>query len=210
MFKSDNINELASALAKAQALMESAKKDTKAYSYNYSDLASVITAAKPSLNANGLSFSQLIEESEAGLVKVTTMLLHSSGQFLGSTGTLEIPDMKSVNKSQAAGAAQSYLKRYQLQALIGLPSEDNDLSTDARPIPQLLAKGNASEATARVTNTSIAVSGNNNVVLGDGTNPAQISGAPPKLTDTEAKATTKAPSFSRNKTTAKSSNDLGI
>lgn len=203
MFKSDNINELAGALAKAQAKMESAKKDTKAYSYNYSDLSSVIAAAKPSLNENGLSFTQLIEESEAGLVKVTTILLHSSGQFLGSTGSLEIPEMKSINKAQMAGAAQSYLKRYQLQALIGLPSEDTDLSTDARPIPQATVRVTNAD-TAKVTEHSITVSAGDNTKISGG------SATPPKLTDAEAKATVKAPSFSRNKTKTTSSNDLGI
>jgi hypothetical protein len=185
MIKSDQINELSAALAKAQAQMESAKKDTKAYSYNYSDLASVIAAAKPSLNENGLSFSQLIEESEAGTVKVTTLLLHSSGQFLGSTGSLEIPEMKSVNRAQAAGAAQSYLKRYQLQALVGLPSEDNDASSDSRPITQavVVPKG------AQLVNLDMST--------------------PPKLTESQAKATVKAPSFSRNKK-VESTNDLGI
>jgi hypothetical protein len=189
MIKSENINELSAALAKAQAQMESAKKDTKAYSYNYSDLASVIAAAKPSLNENGLSFSQLIEESEAGLVKVTTLLLHSSGQFLGSTGTLEIPEMKSVNRAQAAGAAQSYLKRYQLQALVGLPSEDNDASSDSRPVTQATAKVSGNSNTVSTANVTVSV--------------------PPKLTESQAKATVKAPSFSRNKP-ATSTNDLGI
>lgn len=191
MIKSDQINELSAALAKAQAQMESAKKDTKAYSYNYSDLASVIAAAKPSLNENGLSFSQLIEESEAGTVKVTTLLLHSSGQFLGSTGSLEIPEMKSVNRAQAAGAAQSYLKRYQLQALVGLPSEDNDASSDSRPIVHVVK-------TSTNTTTGIVTD-----ILSDG------KAAPPKLTESQAKATVKAPSFSRNKK-VESSNDLGI
>jgi hypothetical protein len=193
MIKSDQINELSAALAKAQAQMESAKKDTKAYSYNYSDLASVIAAAKPSLNENGLSFSQLIEESEAGTVKVTTLLLHSSGQFLGSTGSLEIPEMKSVNRAQAAGAAQSYLKRYQLQALVGLPSEDNDASSDSRPIV------NNAKIVGHGTVTSEIKAGSTTAVLN----------TPPKLTESEAKATVKAPSFSRNKK-VESTNDLGI
>jgi cellobiose-specific phosphotransferase system component IIA len=185
MFKSEQINELSAALAKAQSEMESAKKDSKAHSYNYSDLASVIAAAKPSLAKNGLSFTQLIEESEKGQVKVTTMLLHSSGQFIGSTGSLDVPEMRGVNDAQRAGAAQSYLKRYQLQSLVGLPSEDNDCSTDSRPI-----------ADAKVVTQASTQA---------------VQSAPPKLTDEQAKATAKAPSFSRNKTTSTAkSNDLGI
>jgi hypothetical protein len=130
MFKSDQINELASALALAQSEIGSAKKDNKAYGYSYSDLATVIEAVKVPLNKNGLSFTQLIEEGDTGFVRVTTMLLHSSGQYIGSTGSTEIPEMKGCNLAQRSGAAQSYLKRYQLQALTGLPTEDNDASSE--------------------------------------------------------------------------------
>lgn len=130
MIKSENLNELASALAKAQGEITSATKDSKAHAYKYADLGAVIEAVKPSLNKNGLSFTQLIEESDPGTVKVTTLLLHSSGQFLGSTGSTGIPEMKGCNEAQRAGAAQSYLKRYQLQALTGLPTEDNDASSE--------------------------------------------------------------------------------
>ena len=38
MIKSEQIYELATALAKAQSQIESAKKDSKAYGYSYSDL----------------------------------------------------------------------------------------------------------------------------------------------------------------------------
>jgi hypothetical protein len=130
MIKSEQLNELASALVKAQSEIEGAKRDSKAHGYSYSDLATVIAAVKPALNKHGLSFTQLIEESESNSVKVTTLLLHSSGQYLGSTGSTEIPEMKGCNLAQRAGAAQSYLKRYQLQALTGLPTEDNDASSE--------------------------------------------------------------------------------
>jgi hypothetical protein len=130
MIKSDQINELATAMAKAQSEIESAKKDSKAYGYSYSDLSTVIAAIKPALNKHGISFTQLIEDGDANSVKVTTLLLHSSGQYIGSTGSTEIPEMKGCNLAQRSGAAQSYLKRYQLQALTGLPTEDNDASSE--------------------------------------------------------------------------------
>ena len=130
MIKSDQINELAAALTKAQSEIETAKKDSKAYSYSYSDLSTVIAAVKPALNKHGISFLQLIEDGDTNTVKVTTLLLHSSGQFIGSTGSTEIPEMKGCNLAQRSGAAQSYLKRYQLQALTGLPTEDNDASSE--------------------------------------------------------------------------------
>jgi len=130
MIKSENINELATALVKAQNEMTSAAKDSKAHAYKYADLGAVIDAVKPALNKHGISFTQLIEESDANTVKVTTLLVHSSGQYIGSTGSTGIPEMRGCNEAQRAGAAQSYLKRYQLQALTGLPTEDNDASSE--------------------------------------------------------------------------------
>lgn len=130
MIRSENINDLAAALVLAQAEMTSASKDNKAHAYKYADLGTVIDAVKPALNKHGISFTQLIEESDANTVKVTTLLLHSSGQYIGSTGSTGIPEMRGCNEAQRAGAAQSYLKRYQLQALTGLPTEDNDASSE--------------------------------------------------------------------------------
>lgn len=130
MIKSEQLNELATSLAKAQSEMTFATKDSKAHAYKYADLGTVIEAVKGPLNRNGISFTQLIEQSEAGSVTVTTLLLHTSGQYIGSTGSTGIPEMKGCNEAQRAGAAQSYLKRYQLQALTGLPTEDNDASSE--------------------------------------------------------------------------------
>lgn len=130
MIKSDNLDQIATALAKAQSEITSASKDSKAHAYKYADLGAVIEAVKGALNRNGISFTQLIEESDANSVKVTTLLLHTSGQFIGSTGSTGIPEMRGCNEAQRAGAAQSYLKRYQLQALTGLPTEDNDASSE--------------------------------------------------------------------------------
>lgn len=132
MIKSEQINELATALVKAQIAIGGVKKASKAFGYTYANLEAVIEAVKEPLNQNELSFIQLIEDSEMNenTVKVTTLLIHTSGQFIGSTGSTEIPEMKGCNLAQRAGAAQSYLKRYQLQALTGLPTEDNDASSD--------------------------------------------------------------------------------
>jgi hypothetical protein len=198
MIKSENINELATALVKAQSAIGGVRKESKAFSYNYANLEAVIAAVKDSLNANGISFLQLIEDSgNVNTVQVTTLLLHSSGQYIGSTGTTEIPEMKGCNLAQRAGAAQSYLKRYQLQALTGLPTEDNDASSEGfvkQASTPLLTKASVPNAQEGTIGTA--------ATLADGN-------IPPKLTDAQANATVKAPSFSRNKKTT-SSNDLGI
>jgi hypothetical protein len=126
---SGQINEVAGALASAQAELEAAKKDNSGYGYNYSDLATVIASAKPVLTKNGLAITQLVGESIEGNVSVTTILAHTSGQFFKSTASLPIIDMKGCNAAQNAGASLSYLRRYAYQAIIGQPSEDNDASS---------------------------------------------------------------------------------
>lgn len=174
MIKSEQINELATALVKAQIAIGGVKKASKAFGYNYANLEAVIDAVKEPLNNNGLSFVQLIGEStQANMVKVTTLLIHSSGQFIGSEGSTEIPEMKGCNLAQRAGAAQSYLKRYQLQALVGLPTEDNDASSDG------FNKSNK-ESTATSTVTIEVGTGKSNSTV--------ISNTPPKMTAAQATA----------------------
>lgn len=202
MKTSEQLNEIGAALALAQAELATAKKDSSGYGYNYSDLTSVLATAKPVLEKNGLSVTQLVGKSTATEVSLTTVLLHKSGQFISEESSISIPEMNKINSTQKAGAAISYLRRYSLQAILGMASEDNDASTDARPIPQAIAvKGN---------NNTVSI-GDISVSAGDQTKISGGSASPPKMTDAEAKATVKAPSFSRNKTTAaKASNDLGI
>lgn len=156
MIKSEQINELATSLAKAQSEITSAAKDSKAHTYKYADLGAVIDAVKGALNRNGISFTQLIEESDANSVKVTTLLLHSSGQFIGSTGSTGIPEMRGCNDAQRAGAAQSYLKRYQLQALTGLPTEDNDASSEGFSKPAAKVSTSVVTVPAKQTENVVA------------------------------------------------------
>ena len=123
MNKSDDIKDLAIALCKAQSEMGGAAKDANNpfFKSKYADLGSVIRAIKEPFFNNGLSYSQL-PLSQDGLVGVQTILMHSSGQWLISELLLKPvkPD------PQAAGSALTYCRRYALQAIAGIPSEDDD------------------------------------------------------------------------------------
>lgn len=83
MKTSDQINELATALAKAQAEIEGAAKDANNpfFKSKYADLASVIGALKP-MAKYGLSFIQGFADSKTELI---TRLMHSSGQWVESS-----------------------------------------------------------------------------------------------------------------------------
>ena len=123
MEKSENINELATALAKAQGVMQNAKKDSENpfFKSKYADLATVIDAAKEPLYKNGLSVVQLTS-SDGESVKVNTLLLHSSGQWIGET--LSLKPVK--GDPQGLGSAITYGRRYAYSAIIGMASEEDD------------------------------------------------------------------------------------
>lgn len=123
MEKSESINELAAALAKAQGQIEGAKKDTANpfFKSKYADLSSVWDACRKALSENSLSVVQIPDEAASG-VAIETMLLHSSGQWI--KGRYTMPVLK--NDAQAVGSAITYARRYALAALVGVAPEDDD------------------------------------------------------------------------------------
>ncbi len=126
------INELAKALALAQAEIGGAKKDSSNpfFKSKYADLESVWEACRVALTKHGLSVTQLVGSDDKGL-NLTTMLLHASGQSI--TTTCSVPVSKQ-NDPQAAGSAITYFRRYQLAAIVGVYQTDDDaeLATDRK------------------------------------------------------------------------------
>jgi len=122
MKTSENINELATALSKAQSEMTGAVKSTKNFfKSTYSDLASVCAAISKPFADNGLSFIQSPEFSEQH-IQVVTRIMHNSGQWI--EGVVTLPPTK--NDAQGYGSAITYGRRYGLQAMAGVPSVDDD------------------------------------------------------------------------------------
>lgn len=123
MNKSESIKEIATALNKAQNQMGGAVKDAENpfFKKNYADLSAVVKAIKEPFSENGLSYSQFPVFSD-DKVGVETILMHASGEWLSSV--LLLPMTK--QDPQAAGSAITYARRYALQAIAGIPSEDDD------------------------------------------------------------------------------------
>ncbi len=133
---SANLGDLATALAKAQAEIKTASKNSNNphYGSTYANLASVWDACREPLTKNGLSVVQQ-PVGDGDKIGVTTILLHSSGQYMQSTVTTT-PDRKGP---QAAGSCISYLRRYSLAAIVSVcPDDDDDAeaATDHRTPPQ--------------------------------------------------------------------------
>lgn len=123
MNHSEQINELALALAIAQGEMQNAKKDVSNpfYKSKYADLASVMDTARPVLSKNGLSVAQLTEVTDGGVILVTK-LLHKSGQWLCS----HYPVKPLKDDPQGMGSALTYARRYSYGAIVGIATEEDD------------------------------------------------------------------------------------
>jgi hypothetical protein len=123
MEKSEALEKLGEALAKAQGQIQDAKKDSDNpfFKSHYADLASVWEACRKPLSDNGLAVIQSIEVKE-GKRFVSTMLLHSSGQFIASELDLTMKE----ETMQSIGSAITYARRYSLSALVGVAPDDDD------------------------------------------------------------------------------------
>jgi hypothetical protein len=119
---SPTVGKLAEALAKAQAEMEGAAKDATNphYRSKYADLASIRDASRPTAKY-GIAILQPTR-AEGPHVTVTTMLIHTSGEWISEELTLTAGQ----NTPQAVGSAITYGRRYGLAAMVGIAPEDDD------------------------------------------------------------------------------------
>lgn len=134
METSENINEISSALAKAQGQIENAIKDSSNpfFKSKYADLTSVWAACRRQLSENGLSVIQSPEESSHG-ISVVTMLCHSSGQWIRSKYSMPCDSSKLT--PQVIGSAITYARRYALSAMVGIAPHDDDDGNEASNKP---------------------------------------------------------------------------
>lgn len=124
MQQSEQINELAAALSKAQGEIEGAKKDSvnPFFKSHYADLSSVIAAIKEPLVKHGLSVTQMTSIVGHDSLCVVTQIMHSSGQWMRGYFPITPKD----NSPQALGSATSYSRRYSLQAAFCVSALDDD------------------------------------------------------------------------------------
>lgn len=130
---SPEIDQLATALAKAQGEMNIAGKNQKNpfFKSSYADFQAIIQASRPALCKYGLSVVQppfIYEESEPnstvqlGSSYLVTILMHSSGQWIKSKARHNPPK----NDIQSLSSYNTYLKRMCYSSLIGVVTGDDD------------------------------------------------------------------------------------
>lgn len=128
MQQSENINELAAALAKCQGEMTPAIKDSTNphFKSKFATLYSIWQACREPLSKNGLSVVQTMG-SENDRLYLTTKLMHASGQWISSVTQV----ISARQDAQGIGSALSYFKRYSLSALLGICTADEDDDAEA-------------------------------------------------------------------------------
>ncbi len=121
---SEQINDLAAALAKAQVEIENVAKDgaNPHFQSRYATLGGVLEEVRPKLAKHGISVVQMPVNGEGSSVGIITRLLHSSGQWIESAFFV----VPTKHDAQGAGSALTYCRRYSLMAMAGVGPEDDD------------------------------------------------------------------------------------
>lgn len=130
---SEGINEIATALAKAQVEINGALKGSTNphFKASYADLASVWDSCHEQLNKNGIAVVQHTTILADGEILLVTLLVHSSGQWFRS----EWPIRPVQNTPQGMGSALTYARRYSLMSMAGVAGIDDD-DGNAASVPQ--------------------------------------------------------------------------
>ena len=126
---------LYAALAAAQAEMGPALKDSvnPAFKSKYADLASVMAACLPALNAHGIAVIQPPYQDETGQRFVKTVFVHGE---TGETAECAVSLIVAKNDMQGYGSAVTYARRYGLMSMAGIAPEDDDGNAAAKAPPR--------------------------------------------------------------------------
>src|SRR3974377_1857207 len=143
---SDTIAPIAAALAKAQVELTNPEKSLVGTirspfprepdrTFRYAPLSSGLDIIRKSLGRHEIATIQAMEiDKEAGLLRLTTVLAHSSGEWISSEWPVcQITDIASA---QRVGAALTYARRYALFALGGIAAQEDLDAPDIGPTPK--------------------------------------------------------------------------
>lgn len=153
---SPTIGKLVEAIAKAALKFDPVLKDSEnpAYRSKYADLSTVIESTRKHLSAEGVAVIQMphaeFGADDAKMLTLTTMLAHSSGEWISSELTLPAM-MRDRFDAQSVGSAITYARRYGLAAMTNVAQEDDDgnraAGTGTKEAAQKVAKQKIAAAT---------------------------------------------------------------
>src|ERR1022692_1384362 len=131
---SESIGTIAGAFAKAQAELTNPEKSLTATirspfpresdrTFRYASLASGLDIVRKALGKHEIATVQTTAIDEAGLIRLTTVLAHSSGEWVSSDWP--VCPVSEIAAPHRMGAALTYARRYALFTLVGIAGEDD-------------------------------------------------------------------------------------
>ena len=165
---SESTAAIATALAKAQTELSNPEKTMIGTVYNsrsdspqsfrYASLSSGLDIVRKTLGGQQIAIAQTTDIDRAsGTVNLTTVLLHTSGEWISSDWP--ICQLSETSAPRRMGAALTYARRYALFTMVGIAGEDDldappDVTSDRPEGPNTLEAGlapNCSSAAAPVS-----------------------------------------------------------
>src|SRR6202158_1697159 len=131
---SESVAAIATALAKAQIELSNPEKAMVGTVYNnrsdtpqsfrYASLSSGLDIVRKTLGGKQSAFTQTTNIDRAdGMVNLTTVLLHTSGEWISSDWP--VCRTSDISAPRRMGAALSYARRYALFTMVGIAGEDD-------------------------------------------------------------------------------------
>ncbi|MEY9594028.1 hypothetical protein ABIA06_006319 [Bradyrhizobium yuanmingense] len=132
---SEHIGAIAAALARAQAELTNPEKTQTAQirspflrdddrTFRYASLASGLDIVRKTLSQQEIATIQTTRvEETSGHIHLTTLLAHSSGEWISSDWP--VCNARDIEAPHRMGAALTYARRYALFALVGIAGEDD-------------------------------------------------------------------------------------
>ena len=142
---SENVAAIATALAKAQIELTNPEKATigaiydartnSQRSFRYASLASGLDVIRKVLGSQQIAVTQTTDiDRTNGTVNLTTLLLHTSGEWISSYWP--VCQLSETSAPRRMGAALTYARRYALFTMVGIAGEDDldapDIANDGR------------------------------------------------------------------------------
>ena len=125
METSETKAELFKAFANFKKKLKQPLKDANNpfFKSKYVPLENVVQVVDEAMIDTGLSYTQGIADLEEGYLRVDTIVLHESGEYMVIKGS-KVKPVK--NDPQSAGSAITYARRYSLSTAFGIASDPDD------------------------------------------------------------------------------------
>src|SRR6202045_3299269 len=143
---SESVAAIATALAKAQIELSNPEKamvgtiyntrSDSSQSFRYASLSSGLDIIRKALGGQQIAIAQTTDIDRAnGTVNLTTLLLHTSGEWISSDWP--VCQLSETSAPRRMGAALTYARRYALFTMVGIAGEDDlDAPTDVTKDPR--------------------------------------------------------------------------